>query len=79
MSKYRNGLIYTGLFIALGSAWIAFSVWRLLAWWLIMLGSLGVAVVAQCGEWAIALRLDRRRRPRRRAHARPHPKTRKAA
>jgi hypothetical protein len=79
MRKYRNGLIYTGLFITFGGAWIAVSVWRLFAWPLILAGSFTVAVIAQCGEWALTRRLDRPVRVRRRAHARPQPSTRKAA
>lgn len=78
MDRYRNGLIYTALFITLGGAWVAVCVWRLLAWWLITAGSLLVAAVAQAGELALTGRLHLHRRPRRRAHARPNPTTRKA-
>jgi hypothetical protein len=79
VTRYRNGLIYTALFLTFGSCWIAFCIWRLLAWWLITLGSLGVAAIAQTGELLITWHLDRHRRSRRRAHARTRPKTRKAA
>ena len=79
MHTYRNGLIYTGLYLVFGGAWLAVSVWRLLAWPLILAGSLVVAVVAQAGECAITWHLDRPRRARRRAHARTQPTTRKAA
>ncbi|MFD7995453.1 hypothetical protein, partial [Streptomyces mexicanus] len=71
----------TALYLTFGGAWLAVSVWRLLAWPLILAGSLAVAVVAQVGEWAITRHLDRpKRSARRRAHARPQPtKMRKAA
>lgn len=78
MRQYRNGLIYTALYLVFGGAWLAVSVWRLLAWPLILAGSLTVAVVAQVGEWAITWRLDRpKRSARRRAHARPTTTTRR--
>lgn len=74
---YRNGLIYTAIFITLGSAWVAVCVWRVLAWWLITVGSLCIAGVAQVGEWVIVGRLERPKRTHRRAHARTVPTTRK--
>ena len=79
MNRYRNGLIYTALYVTFGGAWLAVSVWRLLAWPLILAGSLVVAALVDIGTWAIAWRLDRPRRDQRRAHARTQPTTRKAA
>lgn len=78
MSRYRNGLIYLALLLIFGGAWIAFCAWRLLAWWLITIGSLVVSAIAQAGELALTGRLHLHRRPRRRAHARSHTTSRKA-
>ena len=69
MNKHRGLLIYTGLLVTLGGAWIAASIHYRLPWWWILAGSLTVAAIAQVGEWAV-LRNRRPARRRRRAHAR---------
>ncbi|NUQ95810.1 MAG: hypothetical protein HOY79_04375 [Streptomyces sp.] len=72
--RYRGGLIYTAIFITLGTAWIGVTICRHLVWWMVIIGSLLIAGCAQVGERTVCRRLDRRaRRARRRAHARPAP------
>jgi uncharacterized BrkB/YihY/UPF0761 family membrane protein len=73
--RYRNALIYIALYSVFGGAWLFVSAWRLLAWPLALAGGFVVAVIAECGEWAITRLLDRPRpaRDQRRTHARPAP------
>ena len=84
MKKYRSGLIWTGLIIAGGIAsaavWIAVTGTFRPAWWWIAGGSVVIGVAADYAEHAITRRLERPKRTRRRAHARPaNPKTRGTA
>lgn len=80
MRARRPTLIYIGLIVLAGAAWFAVAVTFVITTWWLAVGIVPTFVACNQAEQAISRRLDRPRRGRRRAHARPRPaKTRRAA
>ncbi|GAA3807721.1 hypothetical protein ACFQ0G_53855 [Streptomyces chiangmaiensis] len=73
MKTRRSTLIYGGLLTFVSLSWTYLSVHFALPWGWITIGAVTVCLGADRAEDAITRRLNRPKRTRRRAHARPRP------